>query len=240
MQTSLGLLSALCLASFTMLGCSDDAPASPTDTGTIDTGTVDTGAVDTGSPTDTGGPTDTGSGETATDGGTKVDCATYCDKVTANCTGANAQYPSKAFCLNICARFDVGTAADKTGDTLGCRLFHAGEAATDAATSCRRAGMTGGLTCGTDRCATFCKIAIAQCKPSSGLISGTPFTDEADCKTKCAAITFSSTAGEIEQAKGTLNCMQYHLQASYEATDGSSATVHCPHLTTAAGPCKTP
>lgn len=237
MKTSFGLLAVLCLASFAV-GCSDDAPATTTDTGTVDTGS----GVDTGGTVDTGTATDTGTGsdasETGSDGGTKLDCASYCDKVTANCTGANAQYPSKAFCLNICARFDVGTAADKTGDTLGCRLFHAGEAATDAATSCRRAGMTGGLTCGTDRCASYCKIAIAQCKPASGLIAGTPFTDEADCKTKCAAVTFNSTAGEIEQTKGTLNCMQYHLEASYEATDGSSATLHCPHLTTGSGPCK--
>lgn len=222
------LASALAVAG--LVGCSSDDPAPASDGGT-DTGSTDTGSADTGG-------TDTGTTDGGGDGGGAIDCATYCDKVTANCTGANAQYPTKATCLNVCAKLAVGAAGDKTTDTVACRLFFAGEAATDAATNCRKAGLTGGTTCGTDRCAAFCKLAVAQCKSGSGMISGTPFTDEADCKTKCAAITFSSTAGEIEQTKGTLNCAQYHLEAAYEATDGSSATVHCPHLTTASGPCK--
>lgn len=232
----LSLASALALG---LVGCSSDDPApAGTDTGTTDTGSADTGSADTGatdSGTDGGADSTT---DTGGDGGGALDCATYCDKVTTNCTGTNAQYPTKATCLNVCAKLTVGTAGDKTGDTVACRLFFAGEAATDAATNCRKAGLTGGTTCGTDRCAAFCKLGVAQCKTSSGMIAGTPFTDEADCKTKCAAMTFSSTAGEIEQAKGTLNCAQYHLEAAYEATDGSSATVHCPHLTTASGPCK--
>lgn len=236
-------LSALAASAFVLaglVGCGSDDPApAGTDTGTTDTGAGDTGGGDTGA-TDTG-TADTGGGDatdTGGDGGGALDCATYCDKVTANCTGANAQYPTKGTCLNVCAKLTLGTAGDKTSDTVACRLFFAGEATTDAATNCRKAGLTGGNTCGTDRCASFCKLAMAQCKTGSGMIAGTPFTDEADCKTKCAAITFSTTAGEIEQAKGTLNCTQYHLEAAYETTDGSSATVHCPHLTTASGPCK--
>lgn len=209
------------------VGCgSDDSPSTTADTGTA---TTDTGA----GTTDTGtGTTDTGTSETAGETGAAPTCEAYCTANLANCTGAkNAQYPDKAICMAICAKMTVGSAGDMAGDTIGCRLYHSNAAPTAGVdVHCPHSGMTGGKTCGTTRCDAFCKLAWAQCegKPS------VPFTSEADCKAKCPEDKFSSTAagGELDQMKGTLNCMQYHLQAAY------ATPTHCQHLTiTQPGPC---
>jgi hypothetical protein len=237
MNTTLRFASlSLCVLSLTACG-SDDAPSSTADTGTAitDTGTPGT---DTGTPgTDTGTPTtDTGSPSDAVgDTPAMPTCEEYCTTVTTNCTGTkNSQYISKDICLNVCKNMTVGAAADMAGDTLGCRLYHAKLASSDAALHCPHAGMTGGKMCGPTRCQAYCKLAWAQCEGKSP-----PFTSEADCKMKCPEDKFSATAagGELDQAKGTLNCMQYHLEAAY--TSAGAAGTHCGHLTiTAAGqPC---
>ena len=208
-----------------LVACSDDdSPGTTaTDTGVADSGggDKDTGVADSGGGGDTGG-----------DGGAEPTCTAYCDAVTTNCTGTkNSQYIDKARCVSMCAKMTVGTLADKDTDTLGCRLSHAIAAKDGPDLNCPQAGATGGAACGAKRCDAYCKLAMAQCP------TGAPFTSEADCKAKCPESSFNATAagGEIDQARTTLNCMQYHMQAAYQSS--AAATTHCPHLTITSGPC---
>src|ERR1041385_3222652 len=71
----------------------------------------------------------------------KPSCMTYCTQVQANCTGAQAQYPTMDQCMGTCATFPVGTLADTTGNTLGCRQYHSGAPSQSAPmTHCYHAG----------------------------------------------------------------------------------------------------
>ncbi len=185
----------------------------------------DAGTTDTGTPgTDTAG-TDTAGGGTPT-------CDAYCSLITKNCAADNAQYIDNDTCLKMCAKMDVGKAADTTGDTLGCRSYHAGAASGDAKLHCPHAGPYGGGMCGASRCDDFCKLAISIC----GGVSGATFADNAACLTECKSENADPTKKEIDSsAVGFTACTQYHLEAASKDT-----ATHCGHLSTKAGPCKAP
>lgn len=75
-------------------------------------------------------------------------CSSYCTDIQAACTGDNAQYASEAECLSSCEGFaTTGTDGDTSGDTLQCRVYHTGAAATDPATHCAHGGASGGGVC---------------------------------------------------------------------------------------------
>jgi hypothetical protein len=236
------------------LGCSssdDGGPAVVDDTGTVadDTGTTgdDTGTMtDTGTADDTGSMSDGTSSETSTETGGETgggpSCSDYCSKVIAGCTGNNEQYAgigamgAAGVCAAMCPKMATGMASDTSGDTLGCRMHYAELASTSMpGKNCPSGGAYGGGTCGS-RCAVFCKLAMAQC----GGVSGTPFTSEAECNTKCAdqVKTFNTAKSEVDTTAKTFNCMQYHLQAAY-SNGATSAGAHCMHLTLSSGPCGT-
>ena len=175
---------------------------------------------------------------TGTDAGTNVDagtdagtaaptCASYCTSVMANCVGANAQYSSEAACLGSCSAFAAGASGATSGNTLGCRAYHAGASTADVVVHCPHAGPAGDATCGSN-CESFCTVAIAKC-------AGT-FTDLGACTTACAA--FPTNAAHYNQSTTSGNsfaCRMYHL--SVAATDSTQATTHCPHITTVSATC---
>jgi hypothetical protein len=158
-----------------------------------------------------------------------------------NCTGANAQYTAMANCLGVCAGFPMGTLADMSGDTLGCRLYHggaAGASASAAALHCPHAGPTGGDkdpngtagTCG-EPCTAFCQVAAAVCTGANQ-----QFTDMTTCMTACKS--FHADANSYSTADTSTNdmgCRFYHLSAA--AAGGASATTHCPHIVAASAVC---
>ena len=75
-------------------------------------------------------------------------CSDYCTDIMATCTGDNAQYASNDECLSSCSGFSTaGADGDTSGDTLQCRVYHAGAAESDPATHCSHAGPTGGGVC---------------------------------------------------------------------------------------------
>jgi len=79
-------------------------------------------------------------------------CTTYCDLVQQNCVGGNQQYASTSACMTACTGFSTsGNAGDVSGNTVQCRIYHAGVAGnpvgTNAATHCPHAGPTGGGVC---------------------------------------------------------------------------------------------
>ncbi|MBX3273801.1 MAG: DUF4331 family protein [Sandaracinaceae bacterium] len=128
----LGALTALALGA----GCDGD---DGNDAGMVGT---DAGAQDAGEGTDSG-PGDAGPGDTP--------CDRYCDVMGTNCTGANAQYADRAECMRYCgeANWPLGREGDMSGNTLECRIYHAGVAPEDPAFHCPHASPTGREVCGT-------------------------------------------------------------------------------------------
>jgi len=82
----------------------------------------------------------------------------------------------------------LGNDGDVSGNTLGCRIYHAGVAAgsTPPTAHCDHASMMGGDTCGT-RCEAYCQNAMyGPCVGSYGSMS--------DCMTVCATFPTSNPA----------------------------------------------
>jgi hypothetical protein len=168
------------------------------------------------------------------------DCATYCTEIQTNCTGANAQYPAEAtnaHCLATCASFPMGTAADMAGNTLGCRIYHAGTPSMTAPdTHCVHAGPGGDKTsaaapgtCG-DACTSFCTLEIKACGLTGDAGGNGQYASAAACMTACAGFDKTHLYG-LTASGDSLACRLYH--ATNAAISGN-ATVHCPH--TAAAP----
>ncbi|WAS95968.1 hypothetical protein [Nannocystis punicea] len=74
-------------------------------------------------------------------------CADYCTTYFANCENDLNLYNDEADCLDQCSHWYPGTTADTAGDTVGCRLYHAGVAQTDDVTHCPHAGPGGAGVC---------------------------------------------------------------------------------------------
>jgi hypothetical protein len=168
------------------------------------------------------------------------DCATYCSMIQATCTGTNAQFASEQNCLDTCALYPAGTAADTAGHTLGCRIYHTGVASTDPASAdihCSHGGPHGGPAddahcqdTGENQCHVFCSIALQACPGTFG-------DDMMGCVTECEGWTgFGTIDGDYVAPNalvGTFACRFYHLTAA--TTD---AMPHCGHIEAAGGtPC---
>src|SRR5262245_2561842 len=93
---------------------------------------------------------DEGAGGKGNGGGPPAapNCTDYCNIIMGNCTMGNAQYSGMDQCVASCKAFKVGTAMDTSGNTLGCRQYHAGAAAGDPNTHCPHAGPGGDGMCG--------------------------------------------------------------------------------------------
>ncbi len=61
-------------------------------------------------------------------------CANYCDLALSACTGGLALYADRAACETACAGIPAGGVPNATaGDSLQCRIYHLGVAASSAA-----------------------------------------------------------------------------------------------------------
>lgn len=121
-------------------GCGDSGGAGGSG-GTSSTNTSTTTSTTKATTTGAGMTTTTTTvGSTTSTGTALPTCAEYCMVVMQNCTGANADYANEAECLTACATVTtVGTANDTSGNTIGCHLYHAGAASSNAATHCPHA-----------------------------------------------------------------------------------------------------
>jgi hypothetical protein len=156
--------------------------------------------------------------------GGSLTCAAYCAKIQMNCTagsgdaGGNAQYADTTTCTNYCmtvAAWPAGNIGDTSGNTIGCRLYHAGAAAADPVTHCPHAGPTGGNVCGS-YCENYCQLMAKNCTGSNAVY------DMATCMTNCTSIP---TNGHANDTSGnTVQCRIYHLGAA-----AADPTTHCPH-----------
>lgn len=229
------------LAIVALAACGDDtggaggngdggSGSTTTTTGTDASGNTTTGG-DGGSGAGTG---DGGSGAGTGDGGggegggeTAYDCASYCGDVTEACTGENTQYPNEESCLAACEAFDAGAFQD-TGNTLGCRAYHATAALDQPDVHCPHAGPLGTGACSADAaspCEAFCAIAEVIC----------PDAYQGDCTKSCAVYA----AGDYNAGQDTapeddsLACRMYHLTVAAVSED--SAGIHCDHVTAQPG-----
>ena len=147
-------------------------------------------------------------------------------------TVGEAPFSTMTACMHACALMPAGKVGDQSGNTVGCRTYHAmaaGGGASAAATHCPHAGMSGGGVCG-DRCANFCALAASLCTPANG-VTDPQFTSAADCMSQCgkAPFAFDASEPEIVVDTPTLNCAFYHLGEAFSmpmATGGTAAD-HC-------------
>lgn len=190
--------------------------------GSDDTSATTAGATAVTSTTVTTSTTTTGGGMGGSGGATT--CEAYCDAVTANCTGPNAQYGDRATCVASCAGLPEGKASDMSGNTVGCRTYHAGAAKMDAATHCEHAGPGGAGVCGAD-CDGFCAIAIEACASKYA----TPAACQTECKTFKDTVAYNATVTSGD----SLACRLYHLTVATTVPD-----VHCDHIGATSAPCK--
>ena len=155
-----------------------------------------------------------------------LDCPTYCTAIMANCTTTNSQYGSMQNCLDSCSHFAMGTLNQTSGNTLGCRLYHAGAAQAAPTTHCVHAGPGGGGMCGATLCEGFCAIGVAVCPTQAGNAN--------QCPTRCAGYTALGTPYNSSiQSGDTQECRLYHVTAA--ATDPGT---HCPHVAMNSATCQ--
>ena len=158
-------------------------------------------------------------------GGVAPTCAAYCDKIQLNCIagdgGGSAQYPGTSDCINHCmtaAAWPAGRSGDTSGNSIGCRLYHAGAAAADPLLHCPHAGPTGGNVCGT-WCENYCQLMAKNCTGSSSVY------DAPTCMTRCATIPTNGHAND--PAGDSVQCRIYHLGVA-----ASDPATQCPNAKT--------
>lgn len=155
-------------------------------------------------------------------------CQDVC-RVTQNvCKDELAVWESEEQCLEACKVFDVGTGADMTENTVGCRKYHAGVAGSAPGTHCRHASPTGDGTCGTysasdeklGNCESYCLLVEAACWEDPAY----PFPSREDCENTCEAelANKGAKAGSnytvaTAESGDTLQCRTLHAVRALEA-----------------------
>jgi len=149
------------------------------------------------------------------DGPPPPTCDEYCQVITANCDGGNAQYADMDGCIAYCADYGLaaGDASDTTGNTIGCRTYHAEVAAQDPVVHCPHAGPSGGDTCGS-WCDVYCDMSANNCPGD--------YDDHQDCQAYCSTFDDSGSVGDA--SGNTVQCRIYHAVIAEQ--DGP---LHCPH-----------
>lgn len=146
-------------------------------------------------------------------------CEDYCTLALRNCMGTEAQYSDLNACMAVCEVIPLGSPADRSGNTVGCRTFWAGVSEGEPEVNCRRAGPGGDGTCGSN-CESFCAITMALCES----IADPPYDSIAECMSACAGFDTSDPYDSGDLAGDTLGCRIYHMTAAAGIPEE-----HCPH-----------
>jgi hypothetical protein len=153
-------------------------------------------------------------------------CDSYCDTITANCSGVENQYTNRDQCLAVCGAFDQGTAGTMAGNNLECRNYHAGAALGDPTTHCVHSGPGGAGACGAN-CEGFCTLVLDTCTGANEV-----YADMAACMTACAGFDATEKYDVSDTGGDTFACRLYHA-----AVATSDATTHCPHTGAVSATC---
>jgi hypothetical protein len=182
--------------------------------------------------------------DAAPDAEVRLDCPTYCAEIQANCTGANAQYADMTTCMAACTSFQAGASkvTDTSGNTLGCRIYHAGAPAKSMpAVHCPHAGPGGdqipaatpAVCSGGDICESFCALEIKACGSLDAPLPGSPtdatgnplfqYQNMDNCKTLCAG--FDKTHPySLASAGDSLACRLLHATSAAIAVTPNAKT----------------
>jgi hypothetical protein len=153
-------------------------------------------------------------------------CADYCTAIEGACAAPRDQWSNEATCLAACEAWAVGTVDDTSGNTLGCRAYHAGAAVGDPATHCVHAGPGGAGACGSN-CEGFCTLALDACTGANE-----QYASLTECMTECATFDTAEVYDITDTAGDSFACRLYHLTAA--VTD---PVTHCGHIVAASVPC---
>ncbi len=157
------------------------------------------------------------------EGGDAPGCSAYCAEFVDTCSGIEDDYSGFADCVDFCtnaAQWDAGSFDDVGNNTVGCRIYHAQFAASEAPqVHCYHAGITGGDVCG-NWCANYCHLAESICTGENAI-----FDNAEQCFTACRDIDDTGTSGDT--SGDTIQCRMYHLTAAYRSPGASAG--HCGH-----------
>ncbi|MCH2171732.1 hypothetical protein MK489_13195 [Myxococcota bacterium] len=176
-------------------------------------------------------------------------CAAWCDLQTTYCLDEVVH--DEEFCLDYCNHPDLeimplGSITDTTGNTLGCRMYHALQAESSSGATreahCAASSMTGGGVCGS-YCDVYCDMTLEICNDTNNSdYSGTNvFTSagvpsRSQCLTACSGYSEEVLGGvsQNDQLFGygdTVQCRIHHLQAAaVEGQEQANAYgLHCGH-----------
>ena len=155
----------------------------------------------------------------------QLTCANYCSTIATNCTAvATKQYANTAECMATCSHFPVGALADTSGNTLGCHLYHAGNAMAAPTVHCIHAGPSGAGVCGAS-CEDFCALTTAICP--------TQYPALGSCMTSCGNFATTPAYSTAQMSGNTFSCRMYHATAA-----STTPVPHCAHTAvTPTAPC---
>merc|ERR1711981_974629 len=106
----------------------------------------------------------------------------------ANCAGQPDIYNSKSECLAACATFPIANDVFATGgDSVECRIYHAGVSLFDPDTHCSHASRHGGGVC-VEPPSAYCTQYCDGWEASTVCTLTDMWTDKQDCLTWCALI----------------------------------------------------
>ena len=145
-------------------------------------------------------------------------CDVYCDAMDARC---GDEYADRDQCMAACGAIDAeGDVGAVDGNSIQCRIYHAGlPAADEPATHCGHAGADGGGVCGS-WCDLYCDLTEANC---DGL-----YGDRADCLATCGLFPDDGERGATEG--NSVQCRAYHAGVAAE-----NGELHCPHASANGG-----
>jgi hypothetical protein len=187
--------------------------------------TATTLTTDPTDPTDAESSGDVDTGDAESTGTADLGCAEYCGLYLVACVDFDA-YANEVDCMDNCAQWPVGAAADTAVDSLGCRTYHAMVAgSTDPELHCPHASPSGAGTCiaeAAPTCDLYCTRYFENCTDNLNV-----FGDMAECMTTCGDWypgTFKDTDGH------TVGCHSYHADAAM-----GDPELHCPHAAPGGG-----
>lgn len=149
-------------------------------------------------------------------------CQDFCQLSLAVCSGSFAQYESLEQCLAVCETLPLGTLADRTENTVGCRKYHTYSSLLDPANHCPHTGPGGDGHCGLDaedgtttgNCESYCTLLEEACSTEFGAA----FTDRAACIADCSGkpAEFGATKDQgysvsASAARTPLGCRLLHV-----------------------------
>jgi hypothetical protein len=146
-------------------------------------------------------------------------CTEYCNIELSACDAGLTQYESPEQCLAVCAALEPGRNDDQTGNTVGCRRYHAFSATLAPNTHCYHSGPSGDGHCGDHvkgNCDSYCTLLAASCPVefAAEMVSADK------CLTACeklpeAATDSKYTLDSAKRSKG-LQCRILHAVRAFE------------------------